>query len=212
MIAIEGLTKRRGSFVLGPLDMNIAKGETVVVRGPNGAGKTTLLYLLAGFLRPDEGRILLEGRPITSSPPEARAFAMVFSEPTLFPSMTVEENLGFQPRIAKPDPRRLADLIDMLSLRTILPKRPRELSLGESRRVELARALLSKPRLLLLDEVYAAFPNVERDSLARSIQDMVGQGGGAVLEVSHDQGHGARATRVVELARSSVTPDGPRLA
>ncbi len=184
-IRLDGVRKRRGGFELGPLDLHVASGEYLVLAGPNGAGKTTLLYLVAGFLEPDAGAVLLDGTDARQRPPEAREAAFVFSEPMLFPHLTVAENVGFSPRHGALSRDAIGSALDLLGVRPLADRRPSELSTGQARRVEIARALASEPRILLLDEPYASIDPTDRPSIAASVKALAASRKVTVLHVSH---------------------------
>jgi ABC-type sugar transport system ATPase subunit len=185
-IEVRGLVVRRGNFALGPLVLSIPSGEYLVVMGPNASGKTTLLYALAGFLDPDEGRIELDGRDVTRMPPEARDLGFVFAEPALFPSMNVAENVAFARHFRDPAPEGSSShAMDLLGIRDLADHRPGSLSTGQARKVEIARALSSRPRVLLLDEPYAAIHPGERRILATRIKEFSRSLGATTVHVTH---------------------------
>ncbi len=183
-IRLEGVRKRRGAFELGPLDLTVPSGEYVVLAGPNGAGKTTLLYLVAGFLAPDAGAIRFDGTDVAAVPPERREATFVFSEPMLFPHLTVAQNVGFSPRRG-PLAADVAGAMDLLGVAPLAEARPSELSTGQARRVEIARALASKPRALLLDEPYASIDATDRPAIATAVKALAAERKITVLHVSH---------------------------
>ena len=186
-IRFDGVRKRRGGFELGPLDLRVGSGEYLVLVGPNGAGKTTLLYLVAGFLSPDAGTLRFDGEDVGLKPPEQRAAAFVFSEPMLFPHLTVAENVGF-PRRHGAVPREDVDAaLELLGVRALASMWPDQLSTGQARRVEIARALVSKPRVLLLDEPYASIGPADRPGIAASVKALAAERGMTVLHVSHQE-------------------------
>lgn len=198
-IRFEGVRKRRGGFELGPLDLRVASGEYLVLVGPNGAGKTTLLYLVAGFLSPDAGTLRFDGEDVGPKPPEHRAAAFVFAEPMLFPHLTVAQNVGF-PRRQGPIPREEVDAaMELLGVSPLAAMRPPELSTGQARRVEIARALVSKPRALLLDEPYASIDPADRPGIAASVKSLAAERGMTVLHVSHQEETVALGDAVVRL-------------
>jgi ABC-type sugar transport system ATPase subunit len=204
-IEARGLVVRRGRFVLGPLGLSVPSGEYLVVMGPNASGKTTLLYALAGFLEPIAGLIEFDGRDMADVPPESRDLGFVFAEPALFPTMTVAENVGFAQRFRTSARDRFSEPIELLGIADLTDECPGRLSTGQSRRVEIARALASGPRVLLLDEPYAAIPPGERASLASRIKEFCRRDGTTVVHVTHlaeDQGLGDR-TVVLEGGRLS---------
>ena len=198
-IGFDGVRKRRGAFELGPLDLRVASGEYLVLVGPNGAGKTTLLYLVAGFLAPDAGSVRFDGTDVAARPPEEREAAYVFSEPMLFPHLTVEQNIAFAPRNG-PVPREAVEsALELLEIRSLASFRPSQLSGGQARRVEIARALTSKPRILLLDEPYASIDPEDRPGIATSVKALTAERKVTVLHVSHHEEDLALGDTVVRL-------------
>ncbi len=198
-IHFDGVRKRRGAFELGPLDLRVASGEYLVLVGPNGAGKTTLLYLVAGFLSPDAGRLRLDGEDAGPKPPEAREAAFVFAEPMLFPHLTVAENVGFPRRHGSVPGEEIDAALDLLGIRSLAGRRPGQLSTGQSRRAEIARALVSRPRVLLLDEPYASIDVADRGAIASSVRAIAAERGITVLHVSHQEESVALGDAVVRL-------------
>ncbi len=186
-IRIDGVTKRRGAFELGPVDLRVRSGEYLVLIGPNGAGKTTLLYLVAGFLTPDEGTILFDGSDVTRRPPEERGTAFVFSESMLFPHLTAARNVAFSMRYGSRTPAEVEAAMDRLGVGSLADRWPSELSTGQARRVEIARALASKPRVLLLDEPYASIDPEDRPGIAASVKALAAERRMTVLHVSHQE-------------------------
>jgi len=124
--------------------------------GPSGAGKSTIIAAIAGLLRADRARIVLDGADLSGLPPEKRRIGLVFQDGRLFPHMTVAANLRYGQRRAPPGPTRFEDVVEMLGIGALLARKPRNLSGGERQRVAIGRALLAQPRLLLMDEPLAA--------------------------------------------------------
>ena len=186
-IRFERVRKRRGEFELGPLDLRVGSGEYLVLVGPNGAGKTTLLYLVAGFLLPDAGVLRMDGSDAGSRPPEQREAAFVFSEPMLFPHLTVAQNVAFSPRHGARSPEEVDSALDLFGIRPLASRRPAELSTGQARRAELARALASRPRVLLLDEPYASIDPDDRPEMAAKVRSLAAEHRTTVLHVSHQE-------------------------
>lgn len=151
-LTLRGVTKRLGAFSL-EIDASFGPGWTALF-GPSGAGKTTILEIIAGLRRPNAGQVKMEGRELfdagkVSVPPRRRRIGYVPQDLALFPHLDVRANLGYS-RI--PDRERFVQVVDKLEIGALLAKFPGELSGGEKQRVALGRALLSRPRLLLLDE------------------------------------------------------------
>ena len=148
-----------GMAALESLDCMIREGERVVVLGPSGSGKTTLLRLIAGLERPTSGTIRMDGRDMQHVQPHRRDVAMVFQNPALYPYLNVVDNMAFGLR-SRGVPRterkaRVLELAAMLGLQHLLKRRPGELSGGERQRVALGRAVVRRPRVLLLDEPFS---------------------------------------------------------
>ncbi|MDR0809452.1 MAG: ABC transporter ATP-binding protein, partial [Gemmobacter sp.] len=160
-IGAAGIGKMFGAFAaLADITLSVGRGEFVTLLGPSGSGKTTFLMILSGFEAPSAGRLTLDGRDMTETPPEARGFGMVFQGYALFPHMTVEENIAFplkvQGRNASGIRARVAQMVEMVGLGGHAHKRPAALSGGQQQRVALARALAYEPPVLLLDEPFSA--------------------------------------------------------
>src|SRR5579872_5057100 len=155
------------------VSLAVPDGETLVILGPSGAGKTSLLRLLAGLERPDCGAIVLDERDITRIPPQRRRIALVSQDDSLFPHLTIYDNLAFAMRLRKLDraaiDRSVRDYAELLKIESFLHERPARLSGGERQRAALARALLSAPRVLLLDEPFAHLDPQLRARVRRQI-------------------------------------------
>lgn len=208
-IRLDGVTTHRGGFTFGPIDLAVPSGHYLIIAGPNGAGKTTLLYLVAGFLTADAGTIRFDGTDATSEPPERRKAAFVFTEPMLFPHRTVAENVAFSPRRRPLVPGDVAAALDLLGVRSLASLRPSELSTGQARRVEIARALASKPRILLLDEPYATIDAADRPGIAAAVKALAAERTVTVLHVSHHDEDLALGDTVLRLRDGRVDPGRP---
>lgn len=167
---------------LGGVSFSVGDGETLVVLGPSGAGKTTLLRILAGLEAPDGGSISLDGRDITALAPQKRRIAMVFQDDALFPHLTIRENLAF----AGASGDRVESVARALDIDAHLKERPSRLSGGERQRAALARAVLSDPRVLLLDEPFAHLDPQLREHVRRQFAEFRRQFPGAAIHVTHD--------------------------
>ncbi|MCS7187349.1 MAG: ABC transporter ATP-binding protein [Armatimonadetes bacterium] len=190
MLSAENLTVRSGDFVLQDVTLSLERGQCGVVVGPSGAGKSTLLETIAGLRKPERGRITLNGREITNLPPERRGIAFVPQDYALFPHLTAKSNILLAPKLLKMPKDKLSErfdfLCELLELKDLLDRRPRQLSGGERQRVALARALMLDPQLLLLDEPFAALDPQMRPSVRRSIGQIFRTLKTTVLIVTHD--------------------------
>ncbi|WP_026875013.1 ABC transporter ATP-binding protein [Jiangella gansuensis] len=212
------LTLSRGDLRLAA-GLTVAAGEVVALLGPNGAGKSTLLQLLAGTLRPDGGRVELDGTILDDADtgvhvrPRERGVGMVVQDYLLFPTMSVLENVAFGPR-SRGVPRerarqRAGEWLARVGLAGYERRRPRELSGGQAQRVALARALIVEPRLLLLDEPLAALDAGTRPVVRAELRRHLAGYDGCTLVVTHDPLEAmVLGDRVVVLERGTVVQEG----
>ena len=192
LLSLDGLTKRYGTVTaVEDVHATIRRGELVSFVGPSGCGKTTLLRLIGGFLRPDAGRIVLDGEDITALPPNRRPTAMVFQNYALFPHMTVAENIGYALAIRKRPraevARRVEELLALVQLQDFGRRRPAQLSGGQQQRVALARALSLQPKVLLLDEPLSNLDAELRVQMRAEIKRLQRDLRQTVVFVTHDQ-------------------------
>lgn len=191
-LQIVGLTKRFGErWAARNLHIEVPKGKLLVLLGPSGSGKTSTLNMIAGFLSPDAGRVLVDGEDVTDIPTHKRGFGMVFQASTLFPHLTVSENIeyGLKIRKAASGQRqlRIAEMLSMIGLQARSGAYPAHLSGGEQQRVALARALSIEPRLLLLDEPLSSLDAKLRRQIREEIRTIQLQRGITTVMVTHDQ-------------------------
>ncbi len=191
-IELEGISKRFGTTtVVQPTDLALKKGEIFSLLGPSGCGKTTLLRILGGFLEPDEGRVLVDGRDLTRVPPNRRPINTVFQSYALFPHLSIRENIGFGLKIAKRPRAEIAEeverMLDLIQMTEHADKRPSAISGGQKQRVAIARALINRPQLLLLDEPLAALDLKLRQRMLIELDRIHDEVGITFLYVTHDQ-------------------------
>ena len=189
---LDGARKTYGDVVaVDRVDLEIRPDEFFTMLGPSGSGKTTCLRLIAGFERPDEGRVELDGRDVTELPPYARDVNTVFQDYALFPHMTVGENVEYGLRIAKVAKeerrRRAGEALEMVRLSGYETRRPGQLSGGQRQRVALARALVNRPKVLLLDEPLGALDLKLRQEMQHELRTIRGEVGITFIYVTHDQ-------------------------
>src|SRR6476661_1207944 len=191
-IALEGVSKGFGETrAVQDVTIAIGEGEFFSMLGPSGCGKTTTLRMIAGFEMPDEGRIVLQGRDVTSVPPAKRNVNMVFQAYGLFPHMTVAENIAFGPKIKKLSKaeitERMTDVIHTVRLDGLEDRRPTQLSGGQQQRVALARALINRPAALLLDEPLGALDLKLRKEMQLELKELQQRTETTFVYVTHDQ-------------------------
>jgi len=191
-IELEAVAKRYGAHAaVDGVSLAIGEGEFFSLLGPSGCGKTTTLRMIAGFVEPDEGRILLHGDDVTSVPPNRRPVNMVFQQYALFPHMSVYDNVAFGlsvrgvPRKEHGD--RVNEILRVVALEGYEKRRPRQLSGGQQQRVALARALVNRPAALLLDEPLGALDVKLRRHMQLELKRIQHEIGTTFVYVTHDQ-------------------------
>jgi molybdate transport system ATP-binding protein len=173
MLQITDLAKTLGSFALKGVNLSIEDGEYFIILGPTGAGKTILLETIAGIHTPDAGSISMNGTEISGTDPKDRGVGMVYQDYMLFPHLTLEENIGFGLKQRSVDPatirKQVSEITEMLGIGHLLDRSVGTLSGGEQQRAAIARALVIKPRILLLDEPLSALDVTTRERLRREL-------------------------------------------
>jgi putative spermidine/putrescine transport system ATP-binding protein len=191
-LTIRGLSKRYGDVVaLAPTDLEVARGEFLTLLGPSGSGKTTLLGLIAGLSTPDGGQLLIDGRDMTYGAPYERDIGMVFQNYALFPHMTVADNIAFPLKMRKVDAatarQRALQALDLVHLPQVAQRFPKELSGGQQQRIALARCLVYRPAIVLMDEPLGALDKKLRDQMQLEIKRIHRELGTTIVYVTHDQ-------------------------
>jgi len=192
LLELDGVHKSFQSLrVVEDFSLSIGHGEFFTLLGPSGCGKTTILRLIAGFEIPDSGKILLEGRDITQVSPVNRPVNTVFQSYALFPHMSVYENVAFGLRMsgvsALQIKQRVEDALEMVRLPQLAKQKPHQLSGGQQQRVSIARAIVNRPKLLLLDESLSALDRKLRQEMQLELKQLQRQLGITFVFVTHDQ-------------------------
>ncbi len=190
MIQLEHVSRRWPEFAIRDVSLSVGAGEYLSIIGPTGAGKTLLLELLLGIHHPDAGRIVVDGRDVTAEPPERRGIGMVYQDYALFPHLDVRRNLAFglRYRTASRSAQRalVQDTAQLLGIDHLLHRLPGTLSGGEQQRVAIGRALVTQPRVLLLDEPFNALDRGTAERLRSELRTLHREQGLTVLHVTHD--------------------------
>jgi osmoprotectant transport system ATP-binding protein len=183
-----------GRSILSDISLTVETGETLVLLGRSGSGKTTLLKMVNRLIEPTSGEIILDGKSVRERAPESlrRSIGFVIQDGGLFPHRTVEQNIGLVPRLAEWPPQKISDRVrTLMSVMGLAPeiygtRYPRHLSGGEKQRVGIARALAVDPRMLLLDEPFAALDPITRFELQRHFLQLRNELGKTAIFVTHD--------------------------
>lgn len=213
-LTVRNAVKKYGSFTaLNDVSISIAQGEFVCLLGPSGCGKTTLLRIIAGLTDISSGKVSLEGEEITNLSARQRDFGIVFQSYSLFPNMSVAENIGYGLKIRNTPPDQIAprvsELLEMIKLPDIADKLPGQLSGGQQQRIALARAIAVNPRVLLLDEPLSALDAKVRATLRDEIKHLQRTLGIPTLIVTHDQEEAlALADRIICMNHGVVVQSG----
>jgi putative spermidine/putrescine transport system ATP-binding protein len=191
-LAFREISKHYGAVkAVDAVGLDVARGEFLTLLGPSGSGKTTMLMMIAGFVTPTAGQILLDNRQITHLPPEKRNFGMVFQGYALFPHLSVFDNVAFPLKVrrrpAEEIRREVGRTLDLVQLGHLAARMPRQLSGGQQQRVALARALVFTPEILLLDEPLGALDRKLRTEVQIELKQLHERIGTTFVYVTHDQ-------------------------
>ena len=189
MLEISGIKKSfDGTTVLNDISLEIGDSQIVSILGPSGGGKTTLLNIILGLLQLDSGKIVFNGSDITNTPMERRGFNIVFQDYALFPNLTAYKNIvyGLRNYPDRSSKEEIEALIDLLELREHLNKKIDQLSGGQKQRVALARTMVMKPKILLLDEPLSALDGVIKESIKEKIVTIAKEFHLTTIIVTHD--------------------------
>lgn len=210
MLKLENLRIVHGGFEL-TADLSVPQGAQVAVIGPSGAGKSTLLDVIAGFLPPRSGRVLFDGRDLGPLAPGDRPLSMLFQDNNLFPHLTVDQNvgLGLRPnlRLSRGEWDEVAQCLEHVGLAGFGDRRPNQLSGGQRSRAALARMLLRKRPLVLLDEPFAALGPALKTEMLGLVRTLAAETGATLLMVTHDPRDAARiADQTILVAEGQAHP------
>jgi ABC-type Fe3+/spermidine/putrescine transport system ATPase subunit len=211
VVELRGVSRDFGSgAVVRDLDLVVERGEFLALLGPSGCGKTTTLRMIAGYLEPDAGQVLINGADATRTPPRSRNIGMVFQSYALFPHLTVAENVAFGLRMRKVGraerATRVAEALDLVGLGHLADRKPAQLSGGQQQRVALARAVVIRPDVLLLDEPLSNLDARLRVQLREELARVQRETGLTAVLVTHDQ------EEALAVADRMVLLDGGRVA
>lgn len=211
-VDVKSVGKRfDSSVVLRDIDLHVEPGEFVSILGPSGCGKTTLLRILAGLESPDQGRVFVGGRDVTTTPAFRRDVNTVFQNYALFPHLSVRENIefGLRSRTIAIDEMRLKRFLDLVRIGDLASRRISTLSGGQKQRVALARALVNEPSVLLLDEPMSALDAKLRDQVREELRTLHRETGITFILVTHDQEEALSVSdRIVVMNQGTIEQTG----
>ncbi|MBC7939424.1 MAG: ABC transporter ATP-binding protein [Chitinophagaceae bacterium] len=209
-ISVQNLGIRLGNVsIIEALNLEVQAGEFLVLLGPSGCGKSTLLHSVAGFIEPAQGSIAIGGQDVTWADPKDRGIGMVFQSYALYPTMTVEKNMSFGPRIAGLPKAQITERVqrvaEMLHLTELLQRKPANLSGGQRQRVAIGRALVREAQVLLFDEPLSNLDAKLRASLRRELKELHARLGATMVYVTHDQVEAMTlATRIAVMQAGAI--------
>ncbi len=214
-ISVQDLGVRLGNVnIIQALNLEVQAGEFLVLLGPSGCGKSTLLHSIAGFIEPVAGSIFIGDQDVTWADPKDRGIGMVFQSYALYPTMTVEQNMSFGPRIAGLPKAQINERVqrvaEMLHLKELLQRKPANLSGGQRQRVAIGRALVRQAQVLLFDEPLSNLDAKLRASLRRELKELHAKLGATMVYVTHDQVEAMTlATRIAVMKAGSIQQIDP---
>ncbi|AIJ05587.1 ABC transporter related protein [Methanocaldococcus bathoardescens] len=212
-LKIEDLSIDLGEFKLVDVNLKVKKGDYLTIIGPTGSGKSILLETIAGFHKPEKGKIFLEGEDITDLPPEKRNMSIVYQDYVLFPHKTVFDNIAYGLKKKIKDKEKITEEItqiaEVLDIAHLLHRKPDTLSGGEQQRTALARALVVKPKLLLMDEPFSALDVKTKENLRKLVKKAINEYETTVLHVTHDfDDVWGLANRIVVMKNGRILQEG----